>query len=200
MIRNLPIQWLRVLFVLQLMLLVPGCEAPDANIVYFPKDAREEFAFALRRMKEPSLYEQTASQSFEQYRFLWLRSFDKPIAIRAFRDASGAKLRVVRLNCEGGVDGRIDYERVFNLTDEEWKKLLKALEHTSFWTMPTKESVFGLDGADWILEGRSAERYHCVVRWSPKSHGDERELNAYREACLYLLTLSKIEIPQNRIY
>src|SRR5438477_7376415 len=43
----------------------------------------------------------------------------------------------------------------------------QALDRFSFWQAPTQEERSGADGARWILEGRSANRYHVVDRWSP---------------------------------
>jgi hypothetical protein len=49
------------------------------------------------------------------------------------------------------------------------------------------------DGAEWILEGARDGRYHVVARLSPQD-------GTYREACLYLLNLSKIEVEANWVY
>jgi len=49
------------------------------------------------------------------------------------------------------------------------------------------------DGDEWVLEGVRDGRYHVVARVSPRN-------GTYREACLYLLSLSKIEVDANRVH
>src|ERR1700682_2295120 len=71
-------------------------DPPDINPQYFPKGAFEDssesgwfqgfkerwYAKHLRSMHEPSLFEASKDNSLTAYRFLWLRTFHSPIAIR----------------------------------------------------------------------------------------------------------------------
>src|SRR5262245_53562261 len=79
--------------------------------VYFPKGSEHWYPEHLEAMKEPSLFQQSTNKVVEQYRFLWLRTFHKPIAVRVRKDSAGITLRVVRLSGAGGYNpGKIEHE------------------------------------------------------------------------------------------
>ena len=46
----------------------------------------------------------------------------------------------------------------------------------------------GLDGADWVVEGRRAGLYHAVIRWEPKP-------GPFRDACEELIKASGVSFP-----
>jgi hypothetical protein len=176
-----------------------------AETVYFPKGAEHWYPKHLEAMKEPSLFQQTTNKQVEQYRFLWLRTFHKPIAVRVRKDNFGITLRVIRLSGAGGYDpGKIEHEKSFALTTDQWNRFLKLLNESSFWDMPSAEKVldgfYGFDGSQWILEGQAAGRYHVVDRWTPSSGGENRHLESFVACCRYLLRLSKQEIPKRDDY
>jgi hypothetical protein len=169
---------------------------------YFPKGVEHWYSTNLATMKEPSLYEQRTDKNVEQYRFLWLRTFDKPIAVRIQKDNAGVTLRVIRLSGEGGYDpGQIDYDESLTLTTNQWDEFTKLLEKASFWKLPTDEKdAGGLDGSQWVLEGQAAGKYHVVDRWTPAAHRDKRHLDDFVACCRYLLKLSKQEISKKEDY
>src|SRR5678810_56885 len=72
-----------------------------AETVYFPKGKGSWYPNHLRAMKEPSLFLQSTNKAVEQYRFLWLRTFHKAIAVRIRKDNAGITLRVIRLTGKG---------------------------------------------------------------------------------------------------
>ncbi len=173
-----------------------------AETVYFPKGAERWYPKHLEAMKEPSLFQQSTNKAVEQYRFLWLRTFHKPIAVRVRKDSAGITLRVIRLSGAGGYDpGKIDHEGSFALTADQWNRFLKLLSESSFWDTPSAEKdLGGLDGSQWVLEGQAAGRYHVVDRWTPSSHGEKRHLEGFVACCRYLLMLSKQEIAKKDDY
>ena len=78
----------------------------------------------------------------EQYRFLWLPTFQRPIAIRIQRDSSQATLRVVRLSGAGGYEpGHMITTALFR----SWRTGIDSSLRTkaSFWSMATKENYPG---------------------------------------------------------
>ena len=79
----------------------------------------------------------------------------------------------------GAVSGRT--KRKMNA--DEWKSVSDGLSRIDFWKLPGPVQLGGLDGAQWILEGRKGEQYHVVDRWSP-------ETGAYREFCLSLVKIA----------
>ena len=70
---------------------------------------------------------------------------------------------------------------------------LELLKKAEFWTLPTEVSSFGLDGAQWIMEGLQNGTYDVVDRFSPQK-GD------YVNLCFYLVNLSKIHLKTKEIY
>lgn len=171
------------------------CSSLDAAEFFFPMvvlgerrpqfdhDAfrREWYSKHLRAMAEPSL--SCGESPGESYRFLWLRTFGHPIAVRV-ETARSNTLTAVELDGAGGYEpGKISRRVQRQLSTEEWKGLSEALKATDFWNMPGQSGDLGLDGAQWIMEGRSGHDYHVVDRWMPPA-------GAYRELCLMLVKFS----------
>lgn len=173
-----------------------------AETVYFPKGAEHWYPQYLKAMGEPSLFQEQTNKTSEQYRFLWLRTFHKPIAVRVWKNDSEIKLRVVRLNGAGGYKpGHIERDESFTLTADQWDGFLKLLNKATFWDLPSAENYLGLDGARWILEAQTNGKYHMVDRWSPNySDGEKRRLENFAACCRYLLALSKEQVPKKDDY
>ena len=124
----------------------------------------------------------------DTYRFLWLRSFHHPVAVRIWRDGSERFISVKEMSGAGGYEpGNLILNEQRTLTAEEWSQFKRLLDHACFWQLPTVEETRGLDGAQWIFEGVKDGRYHIVNRWSPQS-------GSYHELCLYMLRLSGLKI------
>jgi hypothetical protein len=130
-------------------------------------------------------------------RFTWLRTFHRPFAVRIVRDAVGARLVAVELTGAGGYDpGSVAKRTEKRISDGDWRLLSAALSKTSFWSMPTQSSepAVGLDGSQWIVEGRRGSgEYHIVDRWTPRE-------GAYRDAGLAFLALAGISVKGNDLY
>lgn len=132
----------------------------------------------------------------ESYRFLWLRTFHRPVAIHVWRAGDRHFLVLKRLNGRGGyAPGTSDLYWARSLSENDWDAFMLHLEHSAYWLMPTEDDRMFQDGAQWILEGYREGRYHVVDRQSPDS-------GAYRDACMYLLRQSGLlaEIPANEVY
>lgn len=157
---------------------------------------REEwFSKHLQAMTEPPLHKNNSNLK-EQYRFLWLRTFQQPVAIRI---SKGEKiiLRMIVLSGKGGyAPGKVKYDKTTEISNEEWGKFIKLIDKCAFWQMPAEESFQGFDGSEWILEGYRNNEYHVACRWSPEMQTKVRELIFFNQACLYLLKLSSIATPE----
>jgi hypothetical protein len=132
----------------------------------------------------------------ESYRFLWLRTFHKPVAIHVWRAGERHFIIVKRLNGRGGDDpGGFDLYWAHSLSADEWNAFMLHLEHAEYWLMPTEEERMLFDGAQWIMEGYREGRYHVVDRKTP-------DPGAYQDACMYLLRHSGLlaETPANEVY
>jgi hypothetical protein len=184
-------------------------DPPDASPQYFPKgifrNSLESGSFNnfrarwyskhLRAMTEPSLSEASRDKTLVTYRFLWLRTFHQPIAIRlAIRlDGTGFLTGKVTSGKGGYEPGTLFQNSSVEVPKPQVQQFLGLLQKTAFWTMQAEEMSNGDDGAEWILEGVQAGNYHVVERWSP-------EKDDYSRVCLYLLELSKISVPAKDIY
>lgn len=147
-------------------------------------------------MKEPPL-SGVKDESLESYRFLWLRSFHPPVSVRIWRSRQQAWMTVKQLSTGGSpVNGEVEFPGGLSvnntrpMTHEEWGRFQELLMKSEFWSLPSEdEAARGLDGAGWLLEGVKPNQYHVVNRQSPR-------LGAYREACLYLLNISGVQVDE----
>lgn len=159
---------------------------------FYPEPQREKFIVEwytqhLTAMGEQSLLSQTES-SPESYRFLWLRSFHHPVAVRVWGAGDGHFINVKQMDGAGGYQpGKLITDQTRPLTNAEWDHFLSLLDRSCYWQLRPEIDEAGFDGARWILEGIKEGRYHVVDRWTPQG-GD------FQEACLYLLKVSNLAI------
>jgi hypothetical protein len=150
----------------------------------------------LRAMAEPSLWA-AAVAGKTSIRFLWLRTWGRPIAVRVERAGRRTHLVATRLTGNGGYDpGKIDTHRERDLTPAEWQRVVDALAAAHFDTTPT-EGEMGDDGAQWILERAQAGSYRLVERWSPTL---TRKDAAFASACNVLLDLAGRDLVTGHVY
>jgi hypothetical protein len=181
----------------------------SAQAQYFPSHAfcREDetehcerwYVPHLRAMNEPSLWELSKSQTAESYRFLWLRTFNRPVSARltVAKDGSG-ELSIKVLSGSGGYKpGYLIQDRSTKVAKDSVDHFLQLLGKANFWSAPTEETengTVGLDGAQWIIEATREGRYHVVDRWSPQE-------GPYREAALFLaINLGGLNPRYNDVY
>jgi hypothetical protein len=146
-------------------------DAPEAR--YFPAGVLDErdrldllvrqwFSQHLAAMEEPSLSCGVLEET-ETYRFLWLRSFHNPIAVRVFRRASNYCLEAVILDGKGGYEpGNVSRRVTKELSGDQWRAVIARLEALQLWQMATAsdDNFQGTDGAELIVEARRDGRYH----------------------------------------
>lgn len=178
----------------------PECPSLDAPDYYFPKGAldpsrpkidkltRDWYSQFLRVMMEPSLSCGQGPDGFA-YRFLWLRGAHHPIAMRIEGSRSFLTLTAVELDGAGGhAPGEIVRRIQRELSPGERDKFLTRLSRIGFWEMPKNQDRFGLEGAQWILEGVEDSQYQVIERWSPGA-------GPYRDFGLLLIEFTGIWIP-----
>ncbi len=143
----------------------------------------------LLAMEEESLLD-INDEDAEVYRFLWLRTFDRPILIKIAKTNYKITFSMKELDGTGGNEpGKISNTNEFSLSDDDFCRILDLIDKANFWQMPIENDVMGNDGAQWVLEGVKDNRYHIVDRWSPRE-GD------FREVCIFLLKLSGRNIDE----
>jgi hypothetical protein len=148
----------------------------------------------LEAMEESTL----TARAGEEYRFLYLRSFDPPIMVRvSCPNRSKCMLIAKRLDGKGGYEpGRLVESLSRDLSPDEIDRFRSGLDRVGFWRpQPSKdcpgEVCLEGDGAQWILEGARGTDYHVWAVWSPESKGPYA---GYRALGRYLLDLSKLQV------
>ncbi len=179
----------------------------SAQQPYFPRGSlgaytdsfkAEWYSTQLRALNEPSLLQLSQDKTRESYRFVWLRSFHHPVAVRV--DVRPDGIGELTLKVGSGAGGYKPGETVQNLsrplTLEESSMFLARLQKLDFWSLPSykNEERDGDDGAQWIIEGAKDGKYHVVDRWSPRE-GPVRELGI-----TLALGLADLKIPKRDLY
>ena len=179
----------------------------DSTILYFPINSFNEtsnntyrdsfivkcYSEQLFALKEPVVYNDSSQN--EVYRFTWLRTFHNPVAIRIQKNADGYVLYWKLSNGAGGYKPGIliiDKQRV--LDRKTWDEFLDKINQIDFWNLQLKRDARGTDGSQWILEGKSKNKYHVVSKWTPHKG------NTYYDCCNFLLSLTDLKISGREKY
>jgi len=152
----------------------------------------ETYSKYLGALEEPSLWSLSKSEKAQSYRFLWLRTFDCPIAVLVDVNADGTSRLTIKMTTGAGgyAAGQLTKNDTYTLTKEKTTWFLGKIEENKFWELPTVDrSRMGLDGAAWVIEGVKSGSYHIVDRWSPDD-GPVRVIGL-----LMLQKLEKLKIP-----
>lgn len=199
---------MRVRICLSVLILLLFGAGSLAQSGYFPPgalaaDARnEEFLSSwytpqLKALQEPSLWALSKTQKEQSYRFVWLRTFHHPVAIRIDVQADGtSRLTTKMTNGAGGYKpGHLVRDDKSTLTKEQTELFLGKIEGNRFWDLEgIEKSAGGTDGARWIIEGVRGGKYHLVDWWSPKD-GPVRAIGIFM-----LQDLAKLKIPDEEMY
>lgn len=149
-------------------------------------------ATVLMTMGEPSLACETNTTI---YRFLWLRTFHHPVAVRIEQDGDGWRMIAVEFDGSGGYGLGRESRRIERmLSADEERMWVAALSRSNPWrlSMP-KSELTGLDGATWTIEARSGHRYRRIDEWSP-DNGPVRDLG------LTFLAMTGWKISSDEVY
>jgi hypothetical protein len=163
---------------------------------YFPVPTKEGDAVPdyyvkyLRAMREPSLHARMA-EPVEEYRSLFLPTWEHPVAIRVTSKDGEVSLRAVVLSGAGGfAPGQILVERNRMLSGQEWKRFQPLLTKAAFWNAPKVRMEVVPDGDRLIFEGTGGYRYRLQDVASILFH----EQKALVECGQYLMKLSDLEV------
>ena len=146
-------------------------------------DAKAPYLAELCAMGEPPL----SVAGPEAYRFVWTRHLHNPVAVRVTR--AGDDVAVVSVEADAR-DPATKRRHEFVATGDVWTALVAHLQSADFWKLAgdPEEDERGLDGADWVIEGRRGDVYHSVIRWEPKP-------GPFRRACEDLIKVSGLSFP-----
>jgi hypothetical protein len=117
---------------------------------------REFYSRHLAATRQSSL---SCGDASETYRFLWLRLFHRSISVRVVLKRDEARIEFTELTGSRGYEpGHIRRHAERRLSRNEVDRLAKALNDADFWQLPVRIRDRGLDGAEWIIEGRHIPR------------------------------------------
>jgi hypothetical protein len=193
-----------------IVMILIACPAIAAQ-TYFPLGTLDEkpdasqfrdgwYSEQLKALREPSLWELSKVPTTETYRFLWLRSFDRPISVRIDIATDGTSVVTTKIanGAGGGKPGKLVKRRTRTLTKQETDFVLDRIRESGFWGLETylkpDPRVINLDGAQWILEGTKEGKYHLTDRWSPKD-GPVRDMGIFM-----LIDLAKLKLLYEEVY
>jgi hypothetical protein len=153
------------------------------------------YSYELTSLHEPSLWELSKTSSKEVYRFLWLRTFHRHVAVRltVLGDGTGS-LAVKVAERKGFWPGKLLEDRTVPLSKEHVRWFLDGIDKANYWQLATEADARGCDGAEWILEGVKNRKYHIVIRWSPED-GPIRTLGS-----MLLFEMAHLKVPHHEIY
>jgi hypothetical protein len=155
----------------------------------------------LRAMREPSLWDLSRNNtSVEVYRFLWLRSFDQPIAVRLVVTPTGGLLISKATSGKAGFgSGRLIRDRESVLSKESTSWFLQGVDRVDFWNAPSRDNrsakTSEVSGAEWIIEGVRGGRYHVIDRWSPDSNDPAHVLGI-----MLVINLARLRLLYQQVY
>lgn len=130
------------------------------------------FSREMYALGERPLWPQDSGQG-ATFRLTVLPAFSGPSVVTLTIGQSGAtRVAIRKLNLDRQAM-EIDEER--QAPQAELTSLLTDLDQAHFWAMPSERKSVGLDGADWILEGKHGNTYHVVERWCPNYHTTPEE-------------------------
>src|SRR5271157_294442 len=187
-----------------------GSLISGAQDAYFPdkvlgRDSWSEqlkvgwYSHELKALEEPSLFKLADNSTAESYRFLWLRTFHAPVAIRLDLMTDGTGIPTTKVaNGEAGFPYTVKHV-VENdsrpATRQETQAFLAQIKKVGFWSLPTHvNDQTGTDGSQWIFEGVKEGKYHVVDRWSPEK-GPIRELGLN-----LVFDFAHMKIPKDDVY
>lgn len=192
----------------------PSGSFDDSNTDVFMADW---YSHELRVLDEPPLSTLSSGASpgsssgsaVESYRFLWLRTFDPPVAIRldVKTDGTGTVTAKVADGQAGFPDTskKVVEKRSRALTREQTGAFLAQIHRTNFWGIATNIDPgdamdVQTDGSEWVLEGVKGDQYHVVARWSPdvnRMHGCKAIFDL---GMALAVDLAQLKIPKDKMY
>lgn len=145
-------------------------------------------------MREPSLWAHSRKDpKAVAFRFTYLPSFGRPLAVRVVFAGESATLYAVLLDASGYAGGKPVDRRSVKLSENQWVGLKRLVDDANFWTLPNEMWTNGIaDGAGYVFEGIEGGKYHVVNANSNLTPNDR--YRCYQSLCKEMIKLSDIEI------
>ena len=160
----------------------------------YPEDSVSEFTnhwFSryLDRMGEPVLYNKT-NQAQNIVRYSNFGAWSSPFICRIEQDGANYSVTYNITKGHGNIgDSRIKIDPGSEkINAKKWNKVIAKMEAIDFWNKSTHDTIYILDGAEWVLEAFINGRYHLVMRNSPFDY-DRKEEKQYGKLCNMLIQI-----------
>jgi hypothetical protein len=126
-----------------------------------------------------------------KYRFLWLRSFHKPVCIIFSKTNGEIILELKTSDGYGGYhSGTLNKDFKVYLNDSIWNDFEKRLRISKFWYNAGQIGEQGGDGSQLLLEAKTPKNYNLVTTWS-LDYRDDLKKRKFRDLCKYIITLAE---------
>ena len=148
----------------------------------------------LTRMNESPIG--SYGQEYDVYfRFLWLRTFNRPVLVSLYKAGSGYHLYYKTLSGQSGYDpGSLEVSQEKPASANDMAYILSLAAAKDYWNLSTSDkNIWGFDGARWILEAKVKDVYHIVDRWS-------NDQGSLQEVCKALFFLTGVKLEPREIY
>lgn len=150
-------------------------------------------------MGEPGLCEGPPAKNGESYRFFWLHWLEDPLLVRVDIPKEGhAQMTLKAVGHPDGPEFPSFKVRERRMLDEmDIVRLRDMIDQADFWSLSPRvedPSRFGVDGAQWITEGKKDGTCHVVDRWSPEK-GPYHELGVS-----FLLYMARLKLLYQEVY
>ncbi|RYE85958.1 MAG: hypothetical protein EOO75_16345 [Myxococcales bacterium] len=146
----------------------------------------------LDALGEPPL-PRLATPGSTHVRFVWLRTWHRPVSVRVDHDDQGTRLVSRRLSEEGGyTPGSLDVDRQRSLDLRTWREVERLVLAAPLHHTPTR--TLTLDGADWILEHLVGDSHRGAHVTSPRPD------HPLRRACEHLVDLGDGLLREGGVY
>jgi len=165
----------------------------------------EELAFVLQYLGESSIFAESNSPEVESYRFLWGRTFHRPVSVRLDVKAGRGLLTTRIGQGETGSPASLKGQAQTStreLTDDQVRTFRALMKEVSFWTTTPygHGDQAGTDGSTWLIEALQGGEYHLMQRWSPMQSSEADKEAAKRIGQTLAFDLAQLSIPQNENY
>ena len=153
----------------------------------------DRMAEQLAALKEQSILTLPLLENQEIYRFTWLRSFHKPIAIRIEKTGDLVRLYYKVGKGMGGYKPKgIKSSGKKTLSITEWDNFVKLVEAMDYNSWDNNSEMTMMDGSEWMIEHKTSTQFQAK---KTNIAGED-----FTKAGLYLVGLANIKIPEEEIY
>jgi len=154
------------------------------------------FSYYLTAFKEDSL----KNDNDTVIRFLWLRTFNKPVLIKARKTKSAYEVITKICSGAGGYSsGTIEYYSKITINDSVWKTLFNKQLDKLLLQKSVENEKDGSDGSLWLIEFNLEGKYYLRERCSPQFYArgrDTIDLKIFENYCMKLIDLANYPLDK----